>query len=362
MASPIPPGSTIGILGSGQLGRMSALAAAQLGYKTHIYAPDAFHSPAADVCSNITQAEYDDLQALKTFAGQCDVLTFEFENVPIAPLERIADLVTIRPSIKILQVTQDRLLEKQFANAQGIQTAPFKAIHKSDDLLSLETHFKASPYILKTTRFGYDGKGQKKITDPITNLAEAQLIWQELGSVPLIAEAFINFETELSVIVARTPTGDIQCYEPSQNLHQDQILKRSLVPGNFSAEIIKKAKNTAIVFANALDLSGLIAIEFFLQQDQSLMFNEFAPRPHNSGHWTQDACLISQFEQHIRAICNLPLGNPMRHSDVEMQNLIGEEVQDWYEIQQHPNACLHLYGKANIKSGRKMGHVNYLKL
>lgn len=360
MTSPIPPGSIIGILGSGQLGRMSALAAAQLGYRTHIYAPDALNSPAAQVSAFNTQAKYEDIEALTEFANQCDIITLEFENLPVDALEAIHKITDIRPGLDILTLTQDRLLEKQFANDHGLETTPFAAIHCHDDLLKL-ADILGDQYILKTTRFGYDGKGQKRITSPIISSAQAAEIWQELGSVPLIAEGFIDFQTELSVIVARSPSGDIQCYEPSENFHQNQILKRSVVPGNFSESIIVKAQEIAVKFAESLNLAGLIAIELFLTKDQKLLINEFAPRPHNSGHWTQDACLISQFEQHIRAICDLPLGSSQRIADVEMHNLLGDEALDWLKITQSPNAGLHLYGKSDVKPGRKMGHVNYLK-
>ena len=360
MASPIPPGSIIGILGSGQLGRMSALAAAQLGYRTHIYAPDALNSPASQVSAFNTQANYEDIEALSEFAHQCDIITLEFENLPVQALESIQAITDIRPGLDILRLTQDRLLEKQFANDHGLETAPFAAIHSSNDLLKL-AEILGDQYILKTTRFGYDGKGQKRISAPITSPTQAEDIWQELGAVPLIAEGFIDFQTELSVIVARSPSGDMQCYEPSENFHQNQILKRSIVPGNFSESIIAKAQEIAMQFAESLELSGLIAIELFLTKDQKLLINEFAPRPHNSGHWTQDACLISQFEQHIRAICDLPLGSPKRVADVEMHNLLGDEALDWLNITQAANAGLHLYGKSEVKPGRKMGHVNYLK-
>ncbi|HKD20391.1 MAG TPA: 5-(carboxyamino)imidazole ribonucleotide synthase [Rhizomicrobium sp.] len=353
-STPVAPGGTIGILGGGQLGRMLAQAASALGFRTHIYSdePDA---PAFAVAAAHTLAHYDDAHALERFAAACDVVTFEFENVPAATAEILAGRKPIYPGARALAITQDRLDEKRFVAALGLKTAPFAAVASPNDAEAALAHTGA-PAILKTRRLGYDGKGQMKVADA----AQAGAAFRGFKDAPSILEGFVDFAFEASVVAARGRDGSFAAYDPPENLHGDHILRRSIVPSRLSAAQCAEAKEMAKKIADALDYVGVLAVELFVAKDGGLLVNEIAPRVHNSGHWTQDACLVSQFEQHIRAVAGWPLGNPARHSDAVMENLIGEDVSDWLRLASSGGA-LHLYGKKTVRPGRKMGHITRLK-
>lgn len=357
----LPPGSTIGILGGGQLGRMTALAAANLGYKCHIFTPEK-ESPASQVAFATTIADYSDEAALDQFAKNVDVVTLEFENVPVETLRYLAKKVPVRPNANVLEITQHRVKEKDFANKLGIATAPYAALRSADDLAKAIKGI-GYPAILKTARLGYDGKGQIKI-DRKTNLNEA---WKNcVGNsvkgedIPAILEGYVPFRLEISVIVARTASGAVAVYPAVENRHKNHILDETIVPAPITPSQSKKAATIARKVANALKLHGLLAIEMFVAKDDEILINEFAPRPHNSGHWTMDGCFTSQFEQLIRAICNLPLGSTEAKGHVRMKNLLGDAVENYAEILSDPHAKLHLYGKAEARAGRKMGHVTRL--
>ena len=354
MPAPLPPGSVIGILGGGQLGRMAALAAAEMGYRCHIYSPDA-DAPAKEVAYAETTAPYEDVAAAEKFAKSVDVVTFEFENVPDATLNAIAHIVPVRPGVDALHVSQDRVIEKRFMNERGIATAPWATVESAADLEAAAAK-TGLPAILKTARFGYDGKGQAKVLDA-SGLGDA---WKAIGETRAVLEGFVAFEREISVIVARGLDGKTAAYVPVDNVHRDHILFTTTAPSTVSTFIADKARAIAEKIAAALDLVGLLAVEMFVTADGDVLVNEIAPRPHNSGHWTQDACAVSQFEQFMRAVAGLPLGDPERHSDAVMTNLIGAEADAWRELMAEPGACLHLYGKAESRPGRKMGHVNRL--
>lgn len=361
----IEPGGTIGVLGGGQLGRMLAIAAARLGLKTHIYAPEA-DSPAFDVAAAATLAGYGDSTALAAFAKAVDVVTYEFENVPAETVEVLIRLgADVAPGAKALAVAQDRLMEKEFARSIGAETAPFHAV---DDLADLEEGLKrvGRPAILKTRRLGYDGKGQTRIGADAGDLEHAwkdakKKAWDEIGARPSILEGVVDFECEMSIIGARGRNGDIALYDPPRNSHRDGVLRQSIVPAGVADSAVVSAFAIARRVLTELDYVGVIGVEFFVRRDGSLAFNEFAPRVHNSGHWTLDACAVSQFEQHVRAVAGWPLGSPERHSDAVMENLIGEDVDRWSAIAGERAACLHLYGKGAARPGRKMGHVTRLK-
>ena len=350
---PLPPGATIGILGGGQLGRMAALAAAALGYRCHIFSPDA-DAPAKEVSAAQTTAPYEDREAARAFAAAVDVVTFEFENVPDETLAVIAEAVPVRPGVDALHISQDRAIEKTFLANNGIATAPWAPVVTATDLEPAAAI--GFPAILKTARFGYDGKGQVRV-DAAGDLAAA---WADIGEAPAVLEGFVDFEREISVIVARGPGGDTRSYVPVDNVHRDHILFTTTAPSTINGDIAGAAQNIADRIAGALDLVGLLAVEMFVTRDGGILVNEIAPRPHNSGHWTMDACAVSQFEQFIRAVAGLPLGDPDRHSDAVMTNLIGDEADQWLELMKEGGACLHLYGKAESRPGRKMGHVNRL--
>ncbi|MEX2614810.1 MAG: 5-(carboxyamino)imidazole ribonucleotide synthase [Alphaproteobacteria bacterium] len=354
VANGLPPGSVIGILGGGQLGRMTALAAAQLGYRCHIYDPDP-GGPAAQVAAFETNAEYEDTIALDSFASAVDVVTFEFENVPVDTARHLARRIPVRPSPKSLEVAQDRIVEKAFLNEIGVPTAPYAGIETVRELSAALSQI-GRPAVLKTVRLGYDGKGQVMI-GPESRAAEA---FAAMGASRGILEGWIDFEMEISVIVARGLDGAMTTYDPSENRHVNHILKTSLIPAQITPTIATEAQDIAERIATALDLVGLLAVELFVTRRGTLLANEIAPRPHNSGHWTMDACATGQFEQFVRAICGLPLGAVTRHADVTMTNLIGDEVYDSYSVLAEPNARLHLYGKNEPRTGRKMGHVNRL--
>jgi 5-(carboxyamino)imidazole ribonucleotide synthase len=352
---PLPPGSTIGILGGGQLGRMLALAAARLGLKTHIYCPDPL-SPAFDVTPLHTVAAYDDEQALAAFAEAVDVVTYEFENVPAATAEFIAARVPLRPGANALAISQDRLAEKTFLEQNGIPVAPWRPIHAAADLEAALTALDV-PAVLKTTRMGYDGKGQRTVR----SLVEAEAACAELQPKPLVLEAFVPFEKEISVIVARNAAGEVVSYDAAENVHRDHILKTSAVPAAIAQIVAVHAARAAKTIVTALDYVGVLGVEFFVVMGHrsELLVNEIAPRVHNSGHWTEAACVTDQFEQHIRAIANWPLGDVTRFADVEMENLIGDEANHILDSL-GPGVRPHLYGKAEARPGRKMGHINRL--
>ena len=354
MTTPLPPGATIGILGGGQLGRMAAVAAAQLGYKCHIYSPDA-DAPAKEVSAASTTAAYEDIKAARAFADAVDVVTFEFENVPDDTLAAISEIAPVRPSVDALHVSQDRKIEKTFLNDHGIGTAPWAPVDEAADLENAADK-TGLPAILKTSRFGYDGKGQVRVNSA-DQLAAA---WVSIGNAPAVLEGFVDFEREISVIVARGFDGTAQSYVAVDNVHRDHILFTTTAPSTVDDDIADKACDIAGQVAAALDLVGLLAVEMFVLRDGTVLVNEIAPRPHNSGHWTLDACGVSQFEQFIRAVAGLPLGDPDRHSDAVMTNLIGDEADAWAALAAEAGACLHLYGKAESRPGRKMGHVTRL--
>ena len=353
MTEPIPPGSTIGILGGGQLGRMAAMAAARLGYLCHVLAPEA-ESPAADVAAAWTRADYEDEAALARFAAAVDVVTLEFENVPVATLEFLARRRPVRPGADVLRVTQDRLAEKDFLRSLGVPVTGYERVETAADLLLARGRLGHG--VLKTTRLGYDGKGQVRIdaaADPAAAVAR-------LAQPVLVHEAWVDFALELSVVTARGPRGDRASYVPVENRHRDGILDVTVAPAPITPSLAAEAVAVAERVAGALRLEGLLAVEMFLTRDGRLLVNELAPRPHNSGHWTIDACAVSQFEQHVRAVCGLPLGDPARFADAEMRNLIGRDVDRWPELVGEPGARLHLYGKREARAGRKMGHVTRL--
>jgi 5-(carboxyamino)imidazole ribonucleotide synthase len=352
----LPPGSTIGILGGGQLGRMSALAAARLGYRCHVFAPEP-DGPAMQVAAARTVAGYEDPAALARFAAAVDVVTFEFENVPAATLDTLAPLVPCRPGVEALRIGQDRILEKGFfADRAGLAVAAWRAV---ESIESLEAAVAALglPAVLKTTRLGYDGRGQAMLREP-ADLAPA---WRRLSPRPLILEALVPFERELSAIAARGADGAVVTFDATENVHSRHILDVSVAPAPVAPEIAAAARAAVAAVAESLDLVGLLALEMFLLPDGRLLANEMAPRPHNSGHWTMDACARSQFEMHVRAVAGLPLSDPGRHHDAVMRNLVGPAgFGRWRDLAAMPDVALHLYGKVEAREGRKLGHATRL--
>jgi 5-(carboxyamino)imidazole ribonucleotide synthase len=350
----IEPGGTVGILGAGQLGRMLAMAAARMGLRAHVYAPDA-EAPAADVACH-TRAAWDDAAALAAFAASVDVVTLEFENVPVATVEALAARVPVRPGARALAVAQDRLAEKTFLNAAGVETAAFAAV---DDEASLERALAAlgTPAILKTRRMGYDGKGQARIATP----ADAPAALAAMGREPAILEAVAPFVREISVVAARGLDGTVRAYDPGENRHEGGVLRRTTVPAAIDADTAARAEAVAARILAALDYVGVMGVELFHMPDGRLLANEIAPRVHNTGHWTLEACAVDQFAQAIRAVCGWPLGEPVRHADAVMDNLLGEDAADWARLAAAPGVALHLYGKAHARPGRKMGHVTRLR-
>jgi len=349
----IPPGETIGILGGGQLGRMIALAAAQLGYRCHVYAPEA-DAIAADVCAASTCGTFDDTTALAAFAAQCAVVTYEFENVAAAPLAAITPHAPLHPPIRALEVAQDRVAEKSFVEPLGGRPAPWAPVDSPADLAGAVARI-GTPGVLKTRRDGYDGKGQWRIMSPAD---AAALPWP---GVPLIYEGFVTFFGEFSVILVRSADGAIRFWDSAHNEHDNGILARSTVPAPAAILAqVPEARALAAKVADALDYVGVLTLEFFATE-QGPVFNEMAPRVHNSGHWTIEGALTSQFENHVRAICGLPLGDTaLVGSGVVMDNLIGDSARDWPAILSDGANHLHLYGKAAVRPGRKMGHVTRL--
>jgi 5-(carboxyamino)imidazole ribonucleotide synthase len=348
------PGMIVGILGGGQLGRMLALAAAELGLSCHIYCPDPA-SPAFAVAAARTIAPYEDEAALAAFAGAVDVVTYEFENVPVTTVRFLADRVAVFPRQRSLEVAQDRLDEKRLMGELGIAVPAFAPVNTQSDIYSALAR-TGRPAILKTRRMGYDGKGQAAIRSGDDLVAA----WRSIGEMPAILEAFVAFEREISVILARSRDGTARAYDVCENRHVAGILATTTIPANVTPEMAAEAVAIAEKIAEAVDHVGILAVEMFVMPRGALLVNEIAPRVHNSGHWTSDACRVSQFEQHIRAICGWPLGDTDRHSDVVMENLIGDDVARWAEIAAEPGARLHLYGKTETRPGRKMGHVNRL--
>jgi 5-(carboxyamino)imidazole ribonucleotide synthase len=352
---PLAPGATIGIIGGGQLGRMSAMAAARLGYLTHIFTPEP-GGPASQVAARTTVAPYTDDDALCRFADDVDIVTFEFENLPAESLDLLSNLKPVRPGAKILRISQDRLLEKQFLNDIGIPTAPWGPVHNEAELVD-EAQRHDLPCILKTTRLGYDGKGQALCRTE----AECCDAFDALEPKPLILEAFVDFHSEISVIVARGENGDISSFDPVENRHKHHILDLTLAPAPLPLETLAEATRMARRIAESLELAGLLAVEMFVTSTGSLLVNEIAPRPHNSGHWTLDACPASQFEMHIRAVAGLPLPPATRHSDAVMKNLVGpEDMAGWPAILATPGLIAHHYGKTEARPGRKMAHFTRL--
>jgi 5-(carboxyamino)imidazole ribonucleotide synthase len=356
MNGPLAPGSTIGIIGGGQLGRMLAIAAARLGYRTVILEPQA-DCPAAQLSNRQIVAAYDNPAALAELAKLSDVVTYEFENVPVAAAMRLAADVPVFPPPKALEVSQDRLVEKRFLNAIGISTANFHSVDNDAELASALSDFGGSG-VLKTCRMGYDGKGQRVFRD---FGGDVDGIHGAMGGVPLILESLVSFEREISVIAARGRDGSLAAYDPAENVHRDGILHTSTVPAAVSSATAGLACRNAFAILEALDYVGVISVEFFALRDGSLLVNEIAPRVHNSGHWTEAACAVSQFEQHIRAVAGLPLGGTARHSDCVMENLIGNDVDRAPALLAERDLVLHLYGKAEARPGRKMGHFTRIR-
>lgn len=351
---PLPPGSTIGLIGGGQLGRMLAISAARLGYRTIVLEPDA-GCPAAQVANGLIVAAYDDPTALDELARSCDVVTYEFENVPVESVRRLSSDVPVHPSAAALENGQDRLKEKQFLNGTGIRTADFRPVDSQQELEAGLAGFGGGG-VLKTRRLGYDGKGQRVFRQGDCPAGA----FAALGGVPLILESLVPFEREVSIIAARGFDGMTVAYDLAENVHHDGILSTSTVPAAITPASTQVAKQAAGELMDALGYVGVIGIEFFLLRDGSLLANEFAPRVHNSGHWTEAACAVSQFDNHIRAVAGLPLGSTTRHSDCVMHNLIGDAVASIDHLLTEPATVIHLYGKAEARPGRKMGHYTRL--
>ncbi len=350
MTKPLATGSTIGILGGGQLGRMLSVAASRLGFITHVFEPSA-GCPASHVADKHVQAGYDDLDALRAFAADVDVITYEFENIPTSALDALEAIKPIHPNRRALATSQDRTVEKEFLQSLGLKTAPFANVSDAKSMADAVATIGA-PSILKTRRFGYDGKGQARLKSG----ADADAAWAAMADAPSVLEGFVNFSHEVSVIAARGQSGDVACFDPGENVHRDGILHTTTVPATLSASQRMDAVLMAANILNALDYVGVMGVELFVTTD-GLIVNEIAPRVHNSGHWTQNGCVIDQFEQHIRAVAGWPLGDGQRHSNVVMENLIGDDMDRVAELSSDGSA-LHLYGKADVKAGRKMGHIN----
>lgn len=355
MTEPLKQGATIGILGGGQLGRMLSVAASRLGFKTCIFEPGG-DCPASHVANYHLQANYDDTAALKAFAESVDVITYEFENIPTSALDTLEALRPIHPSREALRVSQDRIIEKDFLTSLSLKTAPYAAVNSEDDLRAA-AEVVGLPAILKTCRLGYDGKGQARLTNE-DDIAPA---WAAMADAPSVLEGFIDFSKEISIIAARSPSGEVACFDPGENIHVGGILSTTTVPAQIAPPLRTDAVLLAAQILNALDYVGVMGVELFVTPN-GLIVNEIAPRVHNSGHWTQAGCTVDQFEQHIRAVAGWPLGDGKRYADVVMENLIGDDVNRIPDLAKEPHSQLHLYGKAEAKTGRKMGHVNRVKL
>ena len=353
MTVSLPLNATIGILGGGQLGRMLSVAAARLGYKCHIFEPGT-DCPAAQVAHAVTTTSYDDADALKTFASAVDVITYEFENIPTQALDILESIRPIRPGRQALATSQDRLIEKKFLNDLGLATAPYAEVNSLNDLNAALGEIGPQA-ILKTRRFGYDGKGQVRIGAD-TDLSAA---FDAQNGAPAVLEGFVDFQREVSVIAARGLGGEISAYDPGENLHSDGILRTTTVPAQLTSDQRTDAALLAAKILNALDYVGVMGVELFVTR-QGLVVNEIAPRVHNSGHWTQNGCSVDQFEQHIRCVTGLSLGDGKRYADVRMENLIGDDMDRLPELLASSSSAVHLYGKAETRPGRKMGHVNHI--
>ena len=351
MSNPLPQGACIGVLGGGQLGRMLAVAASRLGLKAHIFEPSA-NPPAGHVADQVTTASYEDDAALRRFAQSVDVITYEFENIPTSALDILEQIRPIHPGRRALAISQDRLSEKEFLTGLGLKVAPYANVTTAAEAEAAAQSI-GTPSILKTRRMGYDGKGQIRLKDA-SDMAEA---WQAMQGAPSVLEGFINFSHEVSVIAARASDGQVACYDPGENVHREGILHSTTVPATLTGAQRMDAVLLTGQILNALDYVGVMGVELFVTTD-GLIVNEIAPRVHNSGHWTQNGCDICQFEQHIRAVAGWPLGDGTRHSDIRMENLIGADMDRVPELRE-TNAALHLYGKSEVKPGRKMGHVNF---
>lgn len=346
---------TLGILGGGQLGRMSALAAAELGIPVIIFTPET-NAPASQVAAGSVMADYNDKAALRDFAGQVDIITYEFENIPVETVRYLKTLKPVYPDERLLAVSQDRAREKEYLNSIGIPTARWMRIANQETLAGVLDRWEVDRCILKTSRMGYDGKGQIAFQSS-DNVNDT---FRKFNGQDFIAEQVIDFQDELSIIVARDANGGLATYGPMLNRHRSHILHKTIYPAPFDPAVSERAVAMARKLAEAVDLRGVLTLELFLNRDGDILANEIAPRTHNSGHWTIDACATSQFEQHVRTVCGLPAGSAAAHSSAEMINLIGEDVVKAYDYLRQDNACLHLYGKQEIKPGRKMGHVTIL--
>ena len=353
--TPLPPNAIIGLVGGGQLGRMSALAAARLGYRCHILTRED-DSPASQVSAATTISDYSDPVSLSRFAEAVDVISFEFENVSAEGLDLLASIRPVRPSPAVLRISQDRIAEKSFLNKAGVRTTDWAAVELADELREAAERL-GFPGVVKTTRYGYDGKGQARLH----GRDQVQDAFDTLSPKPLIYERLVDFACEVSVIVARGANEETRCFDVTENRHRNGILDLSLAPARVSAEIAAEALRIARRVAEALDLVGVLAVEMFVDRDGRVLANEIAPRPHNSGHWTIDGCPASQFDLHIRAVAGLPLASVERHSDAVMKNLVGPDgMALWAEALRQPDLIPHLYGKAEARPGRKMGHVTRL--
>ncbi|MEO9514202.1 MAG: 5-(carboxyamino)imidazole ribonucleotide synthase [Paracoccaceae bacterium] len=351
MTEPLQQDSIIGILGGGQLGRMLSVAASRMGFRCHIFEPGPM-PPAGHVADAVTTASYDDTDALKAFAQSVDVITYEFENIPTDALDTLEAFCPIRPGREALRTSQDRLIEKDFLSGLGLMTAPYADIPDAQALHAALATIGA-PSILKTRRFGYDGKGQARIMA----LSDADQAFADMAGAPAILEGFIDFQREVSIIAARSIDGGVSVYAPGENVHKDGILRTTTVPAQLTPSQRSDAVLIAARILNALDYVGVMGVELFVTSG-GLVVNEFAPRVHNSGHWTQNGCTVDQFEQHIRAVVGWPLGDGERHSDVVMENLIGDDMDRVPKLAKAGDVALHLYGKSDVKAGRKMGHFN----
>lgn len=346
---------TLGILGGGQLGRMTALSAARLGIETVVFTDEA-DSPAAQVTPRTVVAPYTERKALKTFAGMVDCITYEFENIPVETVRFLQTLKPVFPDDRLLETAQHRVREKTFLGQVGIPTPRWRAFTGPEGVREALLEWGVSSGVLKTARFGYDGKGQAAIRLD----SDVWHLWEGLGTAEAVLEEFVDFSCEISVIVARDKLGQMACYGPMLNEHRDHILARTTVPAPIPPEVAAQALAMTEALAEAVDLVGVLCLELFVTPDGRVLANEIAPRTHNSGHWTIDACAVSQFEQHVRTVCGLPVGEPGRHSDAVMLNLIGDDVRHIKKFMESKNACVHLYGKREVRGGRKMGHVTVL--
>ncbi len=358
----LPSHVTLGILGGGQLGRMSAMAAARLGIKVIIFCPEK-DCPASYVAKETITADYEDEAALRDFSAKTDVISYEFENIPVKTIEYLESLKpgSVLPERTLLDVSQDRIKEKNFLNDHGIKTVRWKEVSTLKDIEKTCTEWASKRFVIKTTRFGYDGKGQIKgeSGNALKNQDLADFM-QSAKEQALILEDFSAFDYEISVIIARDKYGETEFYGPMLNEHKNHILHKTTVPCGSSETVIQKSRDIAERIANAVNLVGVLTVEYFVCNSDTVLVNEIAPRTHNSGHWSIDACAVSQFENHVRCVCGLNAGAPGRHSDVEMLNLIGNDIKEIDSYLTQESACIHLYGKKDIKTGRKMGHITKL--